>query len=102
MGMPNSETILFPSTDNQVTAAAGSGRVVNASDLAMGYDYTHDAASAYTASLQGSVSGQNWTDIATLTASGQGAIPSHYTMVRINCTVAGAIGTSLLKYRGKS
>lgn len=102
MGMPNSEILQFPSNDAQITAAIGTGKVVNASDIVAGYDYQHDGDSEYTAVLEGSVAGKNWTDIVELSESGQGLVPAHYTQVRIKVTVAGAIGDSVLMYMGKS
>lgn len=101
MGMLNFHILDIPSEDGGVNAAVGVGSVVNASDLVAGYSYQRGTG-AYTATLQGSVAGQIWADIATLDADGQGVIPSHYTQVRVKVTVIGAIGTSQVRYFGKS
>jgi hypothetical protein len=59
-----------------------------------GYDYVRDGAAAFTAQLEASVGGQNWTNILALGASGQGTIAGHYNHVRVNVTAAGALGAT--------
>lgn len=68
-----------------------------------GYGFTRDGGAGFTAALQGSVTGNdNWTAIANLNASGSGAIPAHYNFVRVNVSVAGALGaTTTLTVAGK-
>jgi hypothetical protein len=69
------------------------GAVVDISQcIQKGYDYTRDPGAAFTANLEASVTGQVWTVIAALAASGQGAIAAHYNYVRTNCTVQGLKG----------
>lgn len=101
MGMPNFEMMEFPSNDG-LSAIVGTGKEINASDLVAGYDFTRGGTAAFTAVLEGSVAGSNWTTIATLNASAQGEIPAYYNRVRINVSVAGLIGATELKYLGKS
>lgn len=67
-----------------------------------GYDYTRGALSTHTSNLEGSVSGENWTVIAALGASAQGAIPDHYNYVRIDCTGAGVYDSDVLRAAGKT
>jgi hypothetical protein len=84
--------------------AGGTSDLINLCGLfEKGYGYTRDAGAAFTAALQGSVTGNdNWTAIANLNASGSGAIPVHYNFVRVNVSVAGALGaTTALTVAGK-
>ncbi len=66
----------------------GTGETVRIEGDLGGYEI-NDGTFTGTATLQGSVVGKGqWTDIANITDS-QGAIPDHYTWVRISCTVKG-------------
>ena len=57
-----------------------------------GYDFIRGVGAAFTAALEGSVSGRNWTLITALAASGQGVVPPQYNLVRVDITVGGALG----------
>lgn len=84
--------------------AGGLSDVVNMCGLfEKGYGYTRDGGAGFTAALEGSVTGNdNWTTVANLNASGSAAIPAHYNFVRVNVTVAGALGaTTQLAVAGK-
>jgi hypothetical protein len=61
-----------------------------------GYDFTRDPGAGFTALLEGSVCGHQWATIVALAASAQGTIPDHYTWVRINVTIGGALGATTL------
>lgn len=58
-----------------------------------GYDFIRGAGAGYTAVLEGSVAGRNWTTIVSLAASAQGVIPVQYNLVRVNCSILGVLGT---------
>lgn len=90
MSIPFFSTITIPAV------AGGNSAVVDMSGLVdKGYGYVRDGGAAFTAAIQGSVTGKdNWTAIANLNASGSGAIASHYNFVRVNVSVAGALGTT--------
>ncbi len=76
-------------------ASDGNGTTLDISQLAeCGYDYIRDVGAAFTAVLEGSVAGLNWTTIVNLNASGQNVIASHYNYVRVNASVTGAMGTT--------
>lgn len=67
-----------------------------------GYSFVRDGGAGFTAALQGSVGGTVWTNLVNLNASGEGAIADHYNFVRVNVTVAGALGaTTALMIAGK-
>jgi hypothetical protein len=57
-----------------------------------GYDYIRDGGAGFTGVLEGSVAGKNWSTVVALAASAQGTIPDHYTRIRVNVTVGGALG----------
>lgn len=88
----------FPENKLLELPQSGGAAVVGTTELEVrqmsdkGYDFIRDAGAAFTATLEGSVSGRNWTSITTLAASGQGAVPDHYNLVRVNVSGAGAIG----------
>jgi hypothetical protein len=68
-----------------------------------GYDFIRDAGAGFTANLEGSVAGKNWTTITGLGASAQGTIPDQYTLVRVTASVAGALGaTTTLHVAGRT
>lgn len=84
--------------------AGGVSEVVNMSGLfEKGYGYTRAPAAGFTAALEASVTGNdNWTAIANLNASGTAAIAAHYNFIRVNVTIAGALGaTTALRVAGK-
>lgn len=98
MSFPSFSAITIPAV------AGGTSAIVNMTGLFdKGYGYTRDAGAAFTAALEGSVTGNgNWTSIANLNASGSGAIAAHYNFVRVNVSVAGALGaTTALTVAGK-
>lgn len=103
MSMPELRLMGFPLDALGTTVEARTGTVVDARQLTdKGYDYTRDAGAAFTATLEGSVSGDNWTLVVALAASGQGAVAAQYNYLRVNCTVAGALGaTTRLVAAGK-
>ena len=95
----NPDLPLNPAGD---TMLATSGQVMNVGQLTdKGYDFVRGAAAAFTAVLEGSVTGLQWTTIANLNASAQGVVPAQYNHVRVNCTVQGALDGSVLKIAGK-
>lgn len=101
MGMPNGEVLEIP--NNGAGVAIVGENVYHTSDLVQAYDFIRDGTDAFTAELFGSVSGKNWTSITTLAASGQGVILNIYHLLKVKCTVGGAIGpVSFLMYHGKS
>ncbi len=80
-------------TPPQVTVA--SGAEVDVGQLGgKGYDYIRDAGAGFTAVLEGSVAGRNWSTIANLNASSTGTISDQITLVRVRATVAGALGAA--------
>lgn len=98
MSLPFFSVITIPAV------AGGVSDVVNMVGLFdKGYAYTRDGGAGFTAALEGSVTGSgNWTSIANLNASGSGAITAHYNFVRVNVSVAGALGaTTALTVAGK-
>jgi len=103
MAMPEMRLMQFPLDALGTTVQAVPGPVFDARQLTdKGYDYTRDAGAAFTANLEGSVSGDNWTVIVALAASGQGAVGAQYNYLRVNCSVAGALGaTTRLVAAGK-
>lgn len=83
------------------TLPVGTGHIMNIDQMSeKGYDFLLGGA-AFTANLEGSVAGNNWTVITALGASSQGAIPSQYNRVRVVCSAGGAVGTSSLFISGK-
>lgn len=98
MSVPMFAAITIPAV------AGGASATIDMSGLFdKGYAYTRDAGAAFTAALEGSVTGNgNWTTIANLNVSGSGAITGHYNFVRVNVTIAGALGaTTALMVAGK-
>lgn len=97
MGMPRTERIVIPAV------AGGASTVINCQGWwAKGYALTRDAGAGFTAALEGSVGGTTWANIANLNATGQGAITEIYNFLRVNVTVAGALGaTTALLVTGK-
>jgi hypothetical protein len=78
-------------------AVAGAGPDIDVGQLGgKGYDFTRDAGALFTADLEGSVCGHQWAAIVALAASAQGAIPDHYTFIRVNVSIGGALGASTL------
>jgi hypothetical protein len=74
-------------------ATVDSGPEVDVGQLGgKGYDFIRDVGAGFTAVLEGSVAGKNWTTIAALGADAQGAISDHYTLVRVTVSVGGAVG----------
>lgn len=94
-------SVEFPESGGDVTVA--NGPVVDLSGVTdKGFDFVRDPGAAFTAVLEGSVAGLNWTTIDGLAATAQGAIPAQYNYVRARGTVQGAIGaTTALKVAGK-
>ena len=95
MSFPESTNVTIPSTEG--TVPTGAGPEVDISQLApasKGSDFLRDAGAAFTAVLEGSVTGRTWTTIIALAASGQGAITGHYNRVRVNVSVGGALGAT--------
>lgn len=103
MSMPEMRLVEFPLDALGTGVEARVGEQFDVSQLSdKGYDYTRDAGAAFTANLEGSVSGDNWTVIVALAASGQGAVGAQYNYIRVNCSVAGALGaTTRLVSAGK-
>ena len=97
MAMPRTETLTIPAV------AGGVSDTINVSGWwAKGYGFTRDVGALFTAELQGSVGGTTWTAIANLNATGQGAITEVYNYIRVEVTVAGALGaTTFLSLAGK-
>lgn len=88
MGMPHTEVITIPAV------AGGASTVINVSGWwAKGYAFARGAGAGFTAAVEGSVGGTTWASIANLNVSGQGAITEVYNFLRVNVTVAGALGT---------
>jgi len=80
----------------------GTGPIFNAhQESEKGYSFQRGAGAGYTAALEGSVSGDLWTSVVALAASGQGSISEQYNYLRINCSVAGAYDGDVLKIAGK-
>jgi hypothetical protein len=95
--MATHEKLVVPFVENlmpMICDVASGARVDLSQCIQKGYDYIRDGGATFTANLEASVSGQVWTVIAALAASGQGAIAAHYNYVRTNCTVAGAKGAT--------
>ena len=68
-----------------------------------GFDYIRDGSAAFAASLKGSVTGLNWTEINDLTASAQGTIGGHYNYLRVEVADAEVLGaTTQLKIAGRN
>lgn len=89
MGMPHTEVITIPAV------AGGASTVINVSGWwSKGYAFTRDGGAAFTAAIEGSVGGTTWASIANLDASKQGAITEVYNFIRVNVTVAGALGAT--------
>jgi hypothetical protein len=103
MSMPEMRLVEFPLDALGTGVEARTGKVFDArQNTDKGYDYTRDAAAGFTATLEGSVSGDNWTLIVALAASSQGAVGAQYNYLRVNCTVGGAVGaTTRLVAAGK-
>jgi len=102
------QNVDFPEVGANVSSAGGPaldgiGIVLDISQLAeCGYDFIRSGAGAFTAVLEGSVAGLNWTTIVSLAASGQNVIAAHYNYVRVNCSVTGAKGaTTAAKVAGR-
>lgn len=100
MGMPNGFEMEIP--NNGTNAIVGESKAYNASDLVAGFDYTRGGTAAFDGNLIGSVGNRQWSVIHDLSASGQGAIPAHYRLVKIVITDAGVLGASKAWYHGKS
>ena len=76
------------------TVDAATHAVIDVSDLQdKAIDYAKGAGAAFTANLEASVAQKNWTVITALDASKVETIAGHFNFVRVNCSVAGAIGT---------
>jgi len=95
----NIDLPLNPAGDTMVVGAGAEMNIGQMSDK--GYDYLKGAAAAFTAVLEGSVTGLQWTTITTLAASGQGSVAAQYNYVRVNCSVQGALDNTVLKIAGK-
>ncbi len=102
MAIPEHNQVDFPESGANVVV--GDGDVLNVGQLTeKGYDYIRDVGAAFTAELQGSVGGQNWTSIANLNASAQGDVLARYNFLRVHATVQGAKGaTTRLVAAGKN
>lgn len=102
MAFYEQRNIDLPLNQAGTEVAAGTGAEMNVGQMTdKGYDYIRGGAAAFTAVLEGSVTGLQWTTIASLAASAQAAVPSQYNHVRVTCSVAGAIDGSKLKIAGK-
>lgn len=103
MAMPEKRLVEFPLDALGTGVEARVGEEFDASQLTdKGFDFTRDVGAGFTANLEGSVSGDNWTLISALAASGQGAVGAQYNYLRVNCSVAGALGaTTRLVAAGK-
>jgi len=96
------EKINIPLTGSTVLAETGD--VLDIAKLSnKAFDYKKGVGAAFTAVLEGSVAGENWTTIDALTASAQGAISDIYNLVRFKCSAGGALGTNtVIKIAGKA
>lgn len=103
MAMPEMRLMEFPLDALGTTVEARPGPAFDAAQMTdKGFDFTRDPAAAFTANLEGSVSGENWTLVSALAASAQGAVGAQYNYLRVNCSVAGALGgTTRLVAAGK-
>lgn len=102
MSFPEIRHIPFPLDATGLVVQAASGDSFDARQLSeKGYDFTRGGAAGFTATLEGSVTGDQWTLIANLNASGQGAIPVQFNYLRVTGTVAGNLAGSTLKAAGK-
>lgn len=102
MAFPEIRTMDFPLDPAGAVVEARVGKQFDARQLSdKGYDFTRGVGAGYTAALEGSVSGDNWTAVVALGASGQGAVPAQFNYLRINCSVAGAYDGDVLKAAGK-
>ena len=98
MAFPENKLVELPQNPAG-TVVVGVGTTVEVRQMMeKGYDFTRGAGAGFTAVLEGSVRGQNWTTIVNLNASGQGAISGHYNLVRANVSVGGALGTGTELY----
>jgi len=98
MANPDFPKVEIPAVAGGIGAETRIDQIVPA---AKGYDFIRGAGAGFTAQLEASVSGENWTNILALAGSGQGTIAAHYNYVRVNVTVAGALGTgTVLKVGG--
>lgn len=102
------QDVSFPEVGANVSTvggpdADGNGTVLDISQLAQaGFDFIRDPGAGFTAALEASVAGLNWTSIDALAASAQGTIAAHYNYVRINASATGAKGaTTRLKIGGR-
>lgn len=96
MGMPENILVEFPLNEAGDAAVVGTVDISRANVAQLfekGYDFTKGVGAAWTAVLEGSVSGDNWASIDALAASAQGSISAHFNRVRLRVTVGGAIGT---------
>jgi len=93
MGDPSMKLMEFPMAGGAVVA--GIGKEENLADLYdKAYDFQRDGGAGFTAALEGSVAGLNWDVIVNLAASAQDDIDPKYKLVRINCSVGGALGAT--------
>ena len=95
MAFPENKNVEFPQVVPG-TVDIGIVKIETRQMSEKGFDFIRGAGAAFTASLEGSVSGRNWTAFDGLTASVQGVIPTQYNLVRLNVTVGGALGTNTL------
>ena len=95
----NPDLPLNPAGTDMVVAEGAEMNVGQLTDK--GFDFIRGGAAAFTAALEGSVTGLQWTAIQNLNASAQGSIAAQYNYVRVKCTVAGALDDSELKVAGK-
>lgn len=96
MSFPETMNLEIPN-DGAGQATIGVGAEVRIDQLApgsKGYDFLRDGAAAFTGNLEGSVTGRHWGVVVALAASGQGAIPTHYNVVRVNVSAGGALGAT--------
>ena len=94
MSFPEIRLMDLPLDALGTTVTVATGEPFDARQLTeKGYDWFRGAGAAFTANLEGSVTGATWTVIVALAASGQGAVPVHYNYLRVNCSVQGALGT---------
>lgn len=103
MAMPSIRKYEFTQTVAG-TVDAGTHQEISVDDLQdKAIEYVKGTGAAYTANLEASVARGVWTVITALDASKVETIAGHFNFVRVNCSVAGALGTgTALMVAGKA
>jgi len=94
MAFPENLLLEIPN-DGAGNAIVGTSDIVRIDQMSdKGYDFIRAAGATFVGNLEGSVSMRNWTTIAALAASGQGAVGAHYNYVRVKIGTAGVLGAT--------